>query len=225
MDETGIPVIYSPSMTGVRAAVAAGVVLGLTALGACTSTDDAATGAADTDATGTPAATPGCQDPGFSPRTRVRVTSREPRAVYLSVYTLAPGSTVRAAATTLQRFDLVRLRVRTHDGAPVPADVRRAVLGRGAAVDAGRLPERYDVPLRLRNDTDRNQAYVVFAGGDVLTGRWTATTCAEGATAVTRLRGTFTTVGALRAGSQSCSAAPAQPVELSRRALRGCALG
>lgn len=158
-----------------------------------------------------------CTVEGFAPRTAVAVATSRRRLVAAATVSLAPRSSRRSPAFLMTRLVDFGGKVRTAQGRAAPETTRRAVLA-----EAGRPLGRADIlPLRLRNGTTRNRAYVLYTSALQVTGTWRHRGCVGNE--VTTTRGTFNAWRRPRQATTACDVPlPGEPPSIRRQLARLC---
>lgn len=167
-----------------------------------------------------------CAVAGYVATDAKKVTGGQAVAVYASGRGMAPGST-SSGTDVLGLFDLTPMRVTSPLG-EVPAEIRRSVTESvgGAWLPRG-LPEQSGPhEFSLRNDSSRNQVYVLYRGAELLKGTWSAERCGapyNDGTEVLKMSGKFSVLTPVRRlRVYDCGVEPADKYE--RAASRVCRL-
>jgi hypothetical protein len=208
----------------------AAAVVGTLVVGGCSSSADEPTadptpsGSSPGGSTATAAAAE-CQVTGYVPSTKLEVRQTRPVVVYAHRVSLAPATGMRDPSLELARADIVALKVRPDDASVrLTAAVRRQILVSGSGpVDTGTLADTVSTPVRIMNNTKRDQRYFVYRGSFVHTGEWAVKVCGapyNDGTRVDRLTGTYSTVTRIRPVRTAGCGAPASDSEIDRYAAR-----
>ncbi|SDS14619.1 hypothetical protein SAMN04488570_1234 [Nocardioides scoriae] len=167
-----------------------------------------------------------CRVAGFVGRTRVEVTGQQVLPVYAAGLALAPGTGVRGP-TELQRVVDVRPGVRVQEPERVSVDpaLLRQVATTVRDSSTAPLPTSYFVRRRQQNTTGRDRTYAQYAAARFYRGRWSARVCGgptNDGTEVTRISGTFLSVGRFRTGVLACSVVERREAPLARQLRETC---
>jgi hypothetical protein len=166
----------------------------------------------------------GCDPDVFTPQARVDVRRSATQLLGFERTSVGPGTGV-LAAERVELFEALFSGVVDQDGAEVTGPLRSAVVERlGAGVVRDGV-EELRVPVRLRNESDQERQYVVYAFATRREGSWTATACPEGVAdrGPTEVRGTFAAWQRLDHGVVECGTDPEQLSRVGQDAqLNGC---
>ena len=169
-----------------------------------------------------------CRVTGFVGRTRVVFTGEQLVPVYAAGLALGPGVGTRGS-TELQKVVDLRPGVRVQQ--PEQVSVDPALLrGVGTSVvdtSTAPLPASYFIRRRVQNTSASDRLYAEYAATRVHRGRWSARVCGgptNDGTQVTRLSGTFLSVGPFRTGVLPCEVVERRASALARQ-LRGACDG
>lgn len=165
----------------------------------------------------------GCGSAGSGTQAQVDVRSSFTQLVGVTTVSLPPQGSTESGGYSVPFFEDLLSGVLTRGGDEVDGRLRDAVvarLGRGVVRDGlGELR----VPLQLRNRSDRNQQYVLYASAVRREGSWSALVCPDGADAPRTLRGTFAAWQKLDHGVVRCGEPSRGLGDLARQAQQeGC---
>lgn len=149
-----------------------------------------------------------CRVKGFTPSTRTVLRRRPRTSLYAVGLTLAPGTGLRGREElTLLTSVRTGVQVVSPEGVTVDPAVLRGVAGFVDGASTAPLPGQFYVRRAKFNRSGRDQQYAQHVTARVYRGTWSAGICGgltNDGTSVTRVRGTFTSIGPTRFGITPC---------------------